>query len=118
MLRRPPRSTLFPYTTLFRSGACLTHVALGVTAAAVCWLVADATAMAALAHALARLGPVPALTLVATPVVLAPFRGRVLSARPAPRPVRQPPVTPLGAVPAETPFARDARRGDARPDAT
>jgi hypothetical protein len=99
-------------------GACLTHVALGVAAAAVCWLVADATAMAALAHALARLGPVPALTLVATPVVLAPFGGRVLSARPAPRPVRQPPVTPLGAVPAETPFARDARRGDARPDTT
>src|SRR5689334_24101755 len=64
MLRRPPRSTLFPYTTLFRSGACLTHVALGVTAAAVCWLVADATVMSALAHALARLGPVPALTLV------------------------------------------------------
>src|SRR5690242_21623590 len=23
MLRRPPRSTLFPYTTLFRSAACL-----------------------------------------------------------------------------------------------
>src|SRR5437868_13350631 len=23
MLRRPPRSTLFPYTTLFRSGPCL-----------------------------------------------------------------------------------------------
>src|SRR2546427_4500533 len=23
MIRRPPRSTLFPYTTLFRSGACL-----------------------------------------------------------------------------------------------
>src|SRR5262245_63871085 len=23
MLRRPPRSTLFPYTTLFRSDACL-----------------------------------------------------------------------------------------------
>src|SRR2546427_7805802 len=22
MIRRPPRSTLFPYTTLFRSGAC------------------------------------------------------------------------------------------------
>src|SRR5258707_12071783 len=29
MIRRPPRSTLFPYTTLFRSGA-----RLGVTAAA------------------------------------------------------------------------------------
>src|SRR3712207_8719960 len=24
MIRRPPRSTLFPYTTLFRSSACLT----------------------------------------------------------------------------------------------
>src|SRR3989441_7722034 len=23
MIRRPPRSTLFPYTTLFRSGICL-----------------------------------------------------------------------------------------------
>src|SRR4051812_49878114 len=23
MIRRPPRSTLFPYTTLFRSGTCL-----------------------------------------------------------------------------------------------
>src|SRR5438105_11320419 len=26
MLRRPPRSTLFPYTTLFRSAAVLTRV--------------------------------------------------------------------------------------------
>src|ERR1039457_1568975 len=25
MIRRPPRSTLFPYTTLFRSGAMLSH---------------------------------------------------------------------------------------------
>src|SRR4051794_41699734 len=25
MIRRPPRSTLFPYTTLFRSPACATH---------------------------------------------------------------------------------------------
>src|SRR2546427_8432632 len=25
MIRRPPRSTLFPYTTLFRSGLDLTH---------------------------------------------------------------------------------------------
>src|SRR3712207_7611408 len=28
MIRRPPRSTLFPYTTLFRSGADLLHAAL------------------------------------------------------------------------------------------
>src|SRR5260370_31888245 len=27
MIRRPPRSTLFPYTTLFRSIACLAMVA-------------------------------------------------------------------------------------------
>src|SRR3712207_8198853 len=26
MIRRPPRSTLFPYTTLFRSGAALAHL--------------------------------------------------------------------------------------------
>src|SRR5256885_12759499 len=26
MIRRPPRSTLFPYTTLFRSGLCKTIV--------------------------------------------------------------------------------------------
>src|SRR2546423_7766532 len=25
MIRRPPRSTLFPYTTLFRSDSCLFH---------------------------------------------------------------------------------------------
>src|SRR5258708_19138762 len=25
MIRRPPRSTLFPYTTLFRSGLCRFH---------------------------------------------------------------------------------------------
>src|SRR2546422_11401664 len=33
MIRRPPRSTLFPYTTLFRSnigGQALSHVMLGV----------------------------------------------------------------------------------------
>src|SRR2546422_6769041 len=27
MIRRPPRSTLFPYTTLFRSGDCTTSFA-------------------------------------------------------------------------------------------
>src|SRR2546430_10208385 len=30
MIRRPPRSTLFPYTTLFRSGVALDGVALVV----------------------------------------------------------------------------------------
>src|SRR3712207_8305371 len=30
MIRRPPRSTLFPYTTLFRSGVRFTLLALGL----------------------------------------------------------------------------------------
>src|SRR3712207_8281889 len=30
MIRRPPRSTLFPYTTLFRSGLRRVHVGVGV----------------------------------------------------------------------------------------
>src|SRR2546422_8846197 len=32
MIRRPPRSTLFPYTTLFRSAPSAPDIALGVTA--------------------------------------------------------------------------------------
>src|SRR3712207_8482435 len=31
MIRRPPRSTLFPYTTLFRSRRCSSQVCLGLT---------------------------------------------------------------------------------------
>src|SRR5690349_23151919 len=34
MLRRPPSSTLFPYTTLFRSGRSAVRVARGVPVAA------------------------------------------------------------------------------------
>ena len=32
MTRRPPRSTLFPYTTLFRSSALLMAVGISITA--------------------------------------------------------------------------------------
>src|SRR5690349_23596400 len=46
MLRPPPRSTLFPYTTLFRSGVCglKLHEDWGTTPAAIdnCLAVADA----------------------------------------------------------------------------
>src|SRR3712207_7349733 len=35
MIRRPPRSTLFPYTTLFRSETALSYVLLGLLAVAV-----------------------------------------------------------------------------------
>src|SRR3989442_5216292 len=37
MIRRPPRSTLFPYTTLFRSIASLITLNLGVGCAPSCW---------------------------------------------------------------------------------
>src|SRR5260221_12825071 len=36
MIRRPPRSTLFPYTTLFRSLRCLGLRSIGPTAVFVC----------------------------------------------------------------------------------
>src|SRR2546421_9291436 len=35
MIRRPPRSTLFPYTTLFRSGSEFVEMFVGVGAARV-----------------------------------------------------------------------------------
>src|SRR3712207_9485342 len=34
MIRRPPRSTLFPYTTLFRSAVALILIAVGVVVGA------------------------------------------------------------------------------------
>src|SRR3712207_8181676 len=58
MIRRPPRSTLFPYTTLFRSGrmqAAARVVALGGIpfGALVCGLLLDAVGPSATALALA-----------------------------------------------------------------
>src|SRR5947199_8349759 len=51
MIRRPPRSTLFPYTTLFRSAPCLGPPT-------------DRTGLAA---------PAPVIDLVAPPVLLGPL---------------------------------------------
>jgi len=107
---------LVPRATLQRrlrwvGGACLTHVILGLAAVIAFWTLVEVTLLSALASAFARLGPVPFLTLLATALALVPFRGRVLSRRPAP-PVeraRQAGVaTPT--PPTETPFAREARR--------
>src|SRR5256885_9419547 len=44
MIRRPPRSTLFPYTTLFRSGLVVTSATLtdGEADADVAWRAAEA----------------------------------------------------------------------------
>src|SRR2546422_6527749 len=38
MIRRPPRSTLFPYTTLFRSHADALVIAVGARASSAWWL--------------------------------------------------------------------------------
>src|SRR5262249_60250367 len=82
MLRRvSPRRRLS-----WTGGACLTHVLLGLAAAVVFSIVVDVTPMSALAHAFARLGPVPVLPLIPTPLPLAPFPGPL----PAPRPPAPP----------------------------
>src|SRR3712207_7200941 len=43
MIRRPPRSTLFPYTTLFRSGDAMWRALSVLTGDVVCFLDADST---------------------------------------------------------------------------
>src|SRR3712207_8476125 len=54
MIRRPPRSTLFPYTTLFRSDVTRVQAALGATSFAEAWEAGRGLSLeAALATALA-----------------------------------------------------------------
>src|SRR5256884_2244626 len=38
MIRRPPRSTLFPYTTLFRSCSCVSCCGICVARSSFCWI--------------------------------------------------------------------------------
>ena len=109
LLRRAPLARYLRWT----GHACLTHVALGLAAAIAFMVVEDVTALSALEHALVRLGLAPMLLLVTTPLVLAPFRGRVSSARPASRPARTRPASfAAPAVPSEAPVARAPRRRD------
>src|SRR3712207_6983089 len=65
MIRRPPRSTLFPYTTLFRSAGLLESF-MTVTATATLRLVAAVTTAAAV-H---LVGPFAAATLAALVLAL------------------------------------------------
>ena len=115
---------LVPRATLQRrrrwvGGACLTHVILGLAAAIAFWALVEVTLLSALAHAFARLGPVPFLTLLATALALVPFRGRVLSPRPAPRVERAHQAAVAAPTPAaERPFAREARRREGAAETT
>ena len=114
MLRRVSPARRLSWT----GGACLTHLLLGLAAAAVFWIVVDVTPLSALAHAFARLGPAPALTLVATPLALAPFRGRVLAPRPMSRSARAGHRPSIGGLASsEMPLARDTRRFDTAAEA-
>src|SRR3712207_8675905 len=72
MIRRPPRSTLFPYTTLFRSGLALLGVPLALPLAVLVFLGAFlpyigaiVTGVLAVLVALASGGPTLALAVIA-----------------------------------------------------
>jgi len=98
-------------------GACLAHVTLGVAVSVVVGILDTLTPLSALAHVFVRLGPGPFLTLVATPLVLASLRGRVLASRPAPRAERaRQPVVFTPPTPGQTPFAREPRRREVTPE--
>ena len=74
MLRRPPRSTLFPYTTLFRSGLALLIILLG---AAMIW--ASAPEAGTVAVAVYWLGLL--MLAIATFFILLPGQARRLATR-------------------------------------
>jgi len=67
MIRRPPRSTLFPYTTLFRSGETLEAIraAGGATDGGACDVSSSASVKQAIARAVERFGGLDVLANVA-----------------------------------------------------
>src|SRR3989449_11345824 len=50
MIRRPPRSTLFPYTTLFRSRLTGTHIGCDTTHCGACTVLLDGRAVRSEEH--------------------------------------------------------------------
>src|SRR3989449_5757125 len=54
MIRRPPRSTLFPYTTLFRSRQTRRHIELGVPVRQGAGRLADIDELVRQCHRIAR----------------------------------------------------------------
>ena len=103
-------------------GACLTHAVLGVLAALELMVAGGLSAASAMAQVFALFAPAPALTLLATPLVLLPFAAQATTALPAPRgeamaPSRaEPPRQPRLTAPPQTPFARAPRRLRATPE--
>src|SRR3712207_7191210 len=57
MIRRPPRSTLFPYTTLFRSSRVSDRLNFASTSSRSCRVVADRKRRSSSARQLRVLGP-------------------------------------------------------------
>ncbi|HEV8473396.1 MAG TPA: hypothetical protein VGR82_11530 [Methylomirabilota bacterium] len=106
------RRSSFAHRLAWTGAACIVHALLGTAAALELSAIASLMPLPAFAQAFAHLGPTPILTLIATPVVLAPFRRRVLPSRApsrAERAARAPLPTPPTAS-GQTPFAREAIR--------
>jgi hypothetical protein len=103
-------------------GACLTHVVLGVLAALELMVAGGLSPGSAAAQVFALFAPAPALTLLATPLVILPFAARATTASAAPRgeaaaPLRaEAPRQPRLTAPPQTPFARAPRRLRAAPE--
>src|SRR5260370_4352988 len=70
MIRRPPRSTLFPYTTLFRSSRCGVPISLKALGGVI-WMLASSQFL--LAFALSRPLPSPVRPFSHTPVLMTHF---------------------------------------------
>src|SRR2546422_11703365 len=102
MIRRPPRSTLFPYTTLFRSDVpCFVHLreggrdpASGGSVAALDEVIADAAATGAALHVV----HVTSMGQSDTPLLL-----QLIGGARAPRGAGPPPGPPPTAAPPSTP---------------
>src|SRR5258708_11147206 len=106
MIRRPPRSTLFPYTTLFRSRG-LTATAESVAAVGLALTIADAYLVGRLVGGAA--GPLPIAAGTAALAITwlcyggalpprAPSLGAIAVAH-VPRPYLTPPIAPPARIP-------------------
>src|SRR2546422_3797541 len=70
MIRRPPRSTLFPYTTLFRSGQGCGSITAGGTSVATLRVALLVSLIATVGAACAGSGANPPMTMTATTLML------------------------------------------------